>query len=337
MARMPGATWNGPHHDNGVMRKDGPNVVCFHTIVGHDPAPAAHFSVGAYGELTQSRDTEFQSAANYQGNPRVIAVETEDTGEPFPQWSSDHDVPAWTDAQVERCAEIAAWCYREHGIPLVLAADSKVGSAGVAYHRMGIDGNFAAEGFAYGGRVSGGEHWSTSTGKACPGDARITQVIEKVIARARALAGLEAEVSDPKLDYLMARQYAIEQMQRKISSGPNAQAAGIVGEPVRVVQEMWYAFWRLYRFIVLNADQGGGDAPPSEGPLPAIDAIVYTRDTVKQISEAITGLSVAGADPAVIADHLASNEEWTNRLADAIAAAQDRRARDGDRTTGPVT
>jgi len=187
MARMPGARWVGPHHDNGVMIRF--DILCLHTIVGYAPAHAAHFSVYGSGFKDQSRDTVYRSAANKDGNHRIIAVECEDHGPHFPKWSGSN-VPAFTDAQIEAIAEICAWAHKAHGIPLVACPNSKPGSRGIAYHRQGIDGNFGT--FDYGGRVSGGEQWSTSFGKVCPGDRRISQ-IPQIIQRARVLAGLEED------------------------------------------------------------------------------------------------------------------------------------------------
>lgn len=189
---MPGAAWQGEHGSVRMARYD---VVCIHTIVGHDPAHAAHFSTGSDGTIAQSRDTVYQSAANYEGNPRVIAIENEDFGPEFGTWTSPN-VPGFTAAQIESIAQILAWCHRVHGIPLVLCPDSRPGSRGIAYHRQGIDGNFGD--FAYGGRVSGGEHWSTSFGKICPGDRRISQLIEVIIPRARRLAGLDGGSGDSR-------------------------------------------------------------------------------------------------------------------------------------------
>lgn len=206
MALMPGAVYK-PINYSGVprMRSAGPNVLIFHTIVGHDPAPAAHFSLGGYGELTQSRDTLYQSAACLNGNPRAVAVETEDMGAPFPDWNTDdgHQVPGWSEGQLNRAVDICVWAHQTYGIPLQLAADSKTGSPGVAYHRQGIDGNFtAANGYAYPGRVSGGEYWSEHVGKVCPGDRRIKQLIEIVIPRARERVGLEVDM-DSRQDALL--------------------------------------------------------------------------------------------------------------------------------------
>jgi hypothetical protein len=71
-----------------------------------------------------------------------------------------------------------------------MAPDSKPESRGIAFHRQGCDGNFT--GYAYGGRVAGGELWSSAYGKVCPGDRRITQLINTILPRARQLAGLSS-------------------------------------------------------------------------------------------------------------------------------------------------
>lgn len=199
MARMPGAEWLG-EHGSAVMTEASLNKICLHTIVGYAPAHAAHFSVRADGHIFQSRDTRFQSAANLHGNDDVIAIENEDHGKAFGTWNTNdgHAVPAFTDAQIEANARIFAWGYRTHKIPLVACPNSKDASEGIAYHRQGIDGNFLAEGYRYGGRVVGGEVWTTSPGKVCPGDRRISQ-IPSIIHRARVLVGLVVEEPDVEL------------------------------------------------------------------------------------------------------------------------------------------
>lgn len=179
MARMPEADWLGEHSPRREM--DRYDIVCVHTIVGFAPAHAAHFSTHQGGTIQQSRDTRYRSAANLNGNHRVIAIENEDHGSAFPSWSGSN-VPALTSAQVEANAKILAWAHTEHGVPLQLCPDSRPGSRGLAYHRQGIDGNFGP--FKYGGRVSGGENWSTSFGKVCPGDRRIDQ-LPAIVARAK--------------------------------------------------------------------------------------------------------------------------------------------------------
>ena len=170
MARMPGAEWLGEHSPKTPMSRY--DIVCIHTIVGYAPAHAAHFSTHDDGRIGQSRDTKYRSAANLEGNHRVIAIENEDGAK---------DVPL-TDKQIDACAKILAWAHKTHGVPLQLCPNSKPGSRGLAYHRQGVDGNFG--GYKYPGRVSGGEKWSTSFGKVCPRDKRIAQLPE-ILRRAK--------------------------------------------------------------------------------------------------------------------------------------------------------
>jgi hypothetical protein len=206
MAVMPGVHFLNAVQGTAMARYD---IVCVHTIVGHPPANAAHFSTRADGYIWQSRDTRYRSAANYNGNPRVIAIENEDMGPAYGVWNTNdgHAVPGFTAAQVEAIAQICAWANRTHGIPLSLCPDSKPGSRGIAYHRQGIDGNWA--GFAYGGRVAGGEVWTTTPGKVCPGDRRITQVITQIIPRARQIAGLEQDMQADERAWLAALHEAV--------------------------------------------------------------------------------------------------------------------------------
>lgn len=182
MARMPGAEWLGEHSPQKPMSQY--DIVCVHTIVGYAPAHAAHFSTHDDGRIGQSRDTKFRSAANLNGNHRVIAIENEDGA---------RDVPL-TDKQIDACAKILAWAHKTHGVPLQLCPNSRPGSRGLAYHRQGCDGNFS--GYAYPGRVSGGELWSSVYGKTCPRDKRIAQLPE-ILRRAKLIVNPPAPKPDP--------------------------------------------------------------------------------------------------------------------------------------------
>jgi hypothetical protein len=160
------------------------DVACVHTIVGYAPAHAAHFSVKANGTILQSRDTRYRSAANLNGNHRIIAIENEDHGSAFGKWNvtDGHAVPDFTAAQIEANAKIFAWAHKTHGIPLTLCPDSRPSSRGLAFHRQGIDGNWS--GYKYSGRVSGSEVWSSARGKVCPGDRRIARR-QQILDRAK--------------------------------------------------------------------------------------------------------------------------------------------------------
>jgi hypothetical protein len=194
MARMPGARWLGEHSPKVPMSRY--DIVCEHTIVGFAPAHAAHFSVHHDGTIDQSRDTRWRSGANLDGNHRVIAIENEDHGPAFGAWNVNdgHAVPAFTPAQIEANAKILAWAHQTHGIPLQLCPNSRPTSRGLAYHRQGIDGNFGD--YAFPGRVPGGELWTKSRGKVCPGDRRIA-AREQILARARQIvAGIPQPPED---------------------------------------------------------------------------------------------------------------------------------------------
>jgi hypothetical protein len=173
MPRMPGTLWRPAEFTQ--VRMSRYDIFCIHTIVGFAPAQAAHFSTTADGDIIQSRDTLFRSAANLDGNHRVVASENEDHGSRFGAWDTrnGHAVPAFTPEQVKANSEIALWLHDEHGIPLELCPNSRPESRGLAYHRQGIDGNFGD--YKYPGRVSGGEVWTKHFGKVCPGDRRIAQ------------------------------------------------------------------------------------------------------------------------------------------------------------------
>ena len=78
--------------------------------------------------------------------------------------------------------------HEKHGIPLERCPSSKPGSKGIAWHRLGIDGNFPeAPGKLRGGRVHGGEQWSESFGKECPFDEKIKGIVDDIIPWAKAL------------------------------------------------------------------------------------------------------------------------------------------------------
>ena len=177
------------------------DVVCIHTFGGRSPLPVpkAHFTTSADGRIFQARDTRFKSAANFNGNYRVISIENQDKDGPFPAWEVPN-VPPLTPEQIEACALICAWVCQEHDIPFEPCPDSRKGSRGIGYHRQGIPGNFGT--FAFPGKLPDGELWTDLSlgnfGKVCPGDARIRQ-IPQIIKRARILAGIDLMEDDMQL------------------------------------------------------------------------------------------------------------------------------------------
>lgn len=229
MARMPGVQFLGIA-DNGVMSAH--DIVCIHTIVGYQSGGnAAHFTTGASGKIVQARDTKYRSAANLNGNYRVVAIENEDHGAAYGSWSGSA-VPRFTAEQAEAIAKILVWAHRTHGIPLSLVPDSKPGRRGIAYHRQGCD--------PY--RVAGGELWSSAYGKVCPGDRRIAQLINEIIPRARALASGTTTEDDmtseqaATLDY--TKRVAVENQDRinQANAALKAQATRLVAIEAKLAE-----------------------------------------------------------------------------------------------------
>ncbi|MGL5908847.1 MAG: N-acetylmuramoyl-L-alanine amidase, partial [Phycicoccus sp.] len=290
MARMPGVPYRGVSGP-AMVRYD---LVVLHTIVGRDPADAAHFSVGGQGETTQSRDTAVQSAACLNGNPRCIAIETEDRGPDFPDWdvNDGRAVPAWTPAQMEATARILVWCHQTHGIPLTIAPDSRPTSRGIAWHRMGVPGGNWA-GYAYSGVVPGGELWTKAAGKVCPGDRRISQV-PAVVARAQQLlAGGDQDMQADEREWLRQLHAVFSEVPTK--TGRNAGVA--LSEVHHVLGRAFARTGRTIGDVVADTEIQARAIAAAVGPLQDDEANAVARH--QELLAAIG--SLAGQDAAAVA------------------------------------
>lgn len=189
--RYPHAQWR-PLGLQTQPRMRAWDIICLHTMVGSlygtdvyfksggYGGTESHFGVGHDGETFQWQDLDYSADANYRGSNHIISIETADLGPGFPKWNTNDGraVPAWTDAQIDRLADLVAWSCHTFNIPPILIPDSKPGRRGIGYHRQGVPGYV----------VPGGELWSTARGKVCPGDRRIAQ-IPLVIDKARRILG----------------------------------------------------------------------------------------------------------------------------------------------------
>lgn len=178
----------------GTARPITPTAIGHHTaVVDRDDldrqandltAAYPHFMIGEHGQVTQYQDTSFMARADLDGNPHRISIETWDgypKGAPG-YWRHNGDVPPWNDAQIAALIELDAWILSQHkSIPLKLANDSRPGTSshGLSWHRLGCDGNFPNR-WPYWGRRSGGLKYSRAFGKVCPGDRRITQIVDVI-------------------------------------------------------------------------------------------------------------------------------------------------------------
>lgn len=187
MSRYSSAIWKPiTNRSTKQVQKD---ICCWHTAVGSLYGTWNYFEGGAGGRgvyshgmiggiwgsdatrdldgvAWQMQDSDLRSAANLDGNWRVIAWETAD--------NAVRPIAPWTTRQCAKIVQIMVEAYHVDGIPLQLVPDSKVGRRGHAYHRLGCD--------PY--RTADGELWSQAYGKDCPTDPRIRQ-LPALVERAR--------------------------------------------------------------------------------------------------------------------------------------------------------
>lgn len=168
MARMPGAVWRPiPVSSTRPRRRTGRGI-CLHVAVSESSSlfgffstaeVDSHFYVAKDGTIEQYVDTALVAYANRDGNSTLISVETQGG-------VTNVDGEPWTPAQVAALAKLVKWAASSDGFPLQPMTNSLLASRGVGYHRLGVD--------PY--RISGGELWSSSYGKVCPGAAKIRQI-----------------------------------------------------------------------------------------------------------------------------------------------------------------
>jgi len=123
----------------------------------------SHFGLDYDGSMGQFIGTETRADANAGANRRAdgtgaVSIETA---------SNTKASDPWTPEQVEKLIQLGVWLHQRHGIPLRICRSHS--DPGFGYHRLHRE-------------------WSTS-GTACPGDARVRQfkevVFPGIVARAK--------------------------------------------------------------------------------------------------------------------------------------------------------
>jgi catechol 2,3-dioxygenase-like lactoylglutathione lyase family enzyme len=162
----------------------------------------------------QWSDTAYRADANLDGNPRVISIETGDNAPGLVR-----DIKPWTAKQLDAIVKLVAWICKAHNIPPVLIHDSRPGTRGIGFHQLGCehsDGVGSHADFL----VSGGERWSKSLGKECPGPQRIAQVKTIIVPRVKALLAAPEEIDVASLtlkdvlgmEFVLSTQFQVDQM-----------------------------------------------------------------------------------------------------------------------------
>lgn len=132
----------------------------------------SHFYVAKDGTVEQYIDTAYRSASDMNGNDSTISVETQGG-------VKNPDGEPWTKAQVEALTKLWKWARDTHDIKNQVARNTQTNenSAGLSWHRLGVEGNFAGRpGILSSSYKPGGIKFSSARGKICPGDAKILQI-----------------------------------------------------------------------------------------------------------------------------------------------------------------
>jgi len=223
-----------------------PRRLCLHTAVSSNDSlfelfntpgnAVAHFYIREDGGVEQYVSTNIRASANLEGNPDTISVES---------WDDAGLRRTWTDAQIEAIAKLAVWIHQKHDIPLERCPSSKPGTQGIAWHRMGIDGNFPEPpGRLRGGRVKGGELWTESFGEECPYEEKIRGIVDGIIPRANEL------VTGDWFD--MATKAELREVVDKALESDHDAIRKIVDEAVTAEREL--LIQRLVKFLLDEVD-----------------------------------------------------------------------------------
>jgi hypothetical protein len=186
---VPGARWAPIDVGNRAARRKGRGLVLhvavsgatdlrpslppstrpsdWHFYLPKDPLPTGE-------RFWQYIDLDVQCWSDSWGNGTLPAAESHGGLGTAEQVNAE----PWTANQIEAAATIYAYLHQTEGAPLQVMPNSLAGSTGLACHRFGIDP----------WRVAGGESWTSSRGKLCPGDAKVAQ-LPAVLARAVELIG----------------------------------------------------------------------------------------------------------------------------------------------------
>jgi hypothetical protein len=275
--RYPGATWRPvPHHSPGMVLP--PRGLIPHLQMGGNSLAgwfsnarsgvSSHLWVSRAGDLEQYVDLTEKAWAQAAGNPYWISCECEGATE----------AEDYTPAQIARLGEIYRWGMAIYGWPPTITDDP--GGRGLGTHRMG--------GAAWGGH-------------SCPGDLRASRRRDILAAALGHLPTPEepdvpltdddvARVSARLRADLMADVLTAADAQHPIRQGSAGQTLGSAYLKAGDLQS---------RIASIEAFLGGAFAEWTGRQDAALAAI---QGAITELRGLLTGGTVAGVDPAAVAD-----------------------------------
>ena len=229
--KYPGAKWRPIKRNFTDRKRARTDGIILHVTAStaasqHDwfnnPAADAssHLHIALDGTVEQYVDLDKIAWTSGDGSARTIGIETAGTGS-----------GSWTKAQLDALEDALVWLCERYRVPVRLMESSRSTERGIGWHRLGIDGNFPASGLLAGRtQRGGGEKWSKSRGKVCPGDARIRQIpalVERVAAR---LTEDDMPTAKEIVDELLSRRINHTAGQAAASNRESATIERILGD-----------------------------------------------------------------------------------------------------------
>lgn len=212
---------------------------------------SSHLHVADNGTVEQYVDLDKISWTTGAASDTTIGIETQGDGR-----------GPWTEAQLDALEDTLVYLCRRYNIPARVMTSSRASEQGIGWHRLGIDGNFPATGILRGrNQRGGGESWSSSRGKVCPGDKRILQIPALVAA---VHERLDIGGDDLDIDGI-AGELTFKEWQRQLGTKPDGKVSTPESQMVYELEE------------TLNRKNGKGGFKLTAGPL-GLDGGLDDRD-----------------------------------------------------------
>jgi len=195
--------------------------------------------------------------------------------------TGDLNISGYTAEQCERFSDFLAWDHNVNGVILRNMQDSRSSSHGCGVHRYGIT--------AYNPyRQVGGEVWSTSTTKLCPGTARVAQ-LDGIIRRAQFLVDHNIGTLPPgRVDLQSALSRGGQKPPVEKDWFDMATAADLDAAIAKAIPSIAKAVWE---FNLQSENADGGDYTAGTF-LTQVDK--HTHDIPKDVVEEVVGFYSVG-------------------------------------------
>ena len=283
--RYPDAVWRPPPGMYVGPVRQKTDLVIWHVDAGNAESlygwwnqagsgqNGSHFFVKKDGTVEQYAPIDRIVWTSGNGSLRSVGIETQ-----------GYAAGEWTPAQRAALIKLTRWLCSVLGIPRVMAPNSKLTSRGIGWHRQGVPATQAQKA----NKVSqtGGELWSSSVGKVCPGPDREKQIPHMVGEISGQTIGPPPTTEDDDMTPDQALQLAQVHAVLFAGSIETPQEFTVYQRLARMPSEIAQAIWRD-----TTVDRGGKNQVPAIQEL--ADAKTLTLQVIAQnaaLAEAVRQL-----------------------------------------------